>query len=227
MFAGTDIETPPVIPDGVEACVGMFKECHSLRQAPVIPESARHSGFMFLDCKSLENIPDIPSELENWRFMFKGCSPSIEEEGIRKCIERNPDKIIAIDNIKSDNIQPHYYKKEGSDEKINNERFYDVKIGVPKTVAEEGYLYEVVPRGLILDKDDVDSKMIAYDSDLIMNCHDSKGNKICEMKISEIAEAHDKYLQSCKAFIEQVNQKGETVLANEGNQSQMSINITD
>ena len=93
MFMDSPIETPPVIPDGVTDCEGMFYGCKALKEPPVIPNSVINCeppvlplsftpvpslSFVdterkFLDCKGMEQPPVLHNGIENIDSMFSGC----------------------------------------------------------------------------------------------------------------------------------------------------------
>lgn len=80
IFANTNIETPPVIPEGVITCRGLFMGCESLKTAPVIPQGVRYTEGMFCGCKNLKTAPVIPKSVEYSYFMFDGCSSDTRKE---------------------------------------------------------------------------------------------------------------------------------------------------
>lgn len=93
MFANTNVETPPVIPEGVIICRGMFMGCENLKEAPVIPESVRYSEGMFQDCKSLKKAPVIPKNIEMSYLMFEGCSYDTKKEARWNLSHRGKSKV--------------------------------------------------------------------------------------------------------------------------------------
>lgn len=78
MFMNSPIETPPVIPDGVIDCDGMFDGCEALKEPPVIPDSVINCNEMFRWCSSLKRAPKIPASVRYCKGMFMGCT-SLEE----------------------------------------------------------------------------------------------------------------------------------------------------
>jgi len=74
MFSDSDITIPPVIPKDVTNCIGMFKNCYTLKEAPVIPNGVTNCNDMFHSCRSLVNAPVIPESVTSCCSMFQDCS---------------------------------------------------------------------------------------------------------------------------------------------------------
>jgi len=78
MFMNSKIKTPPIIPEGVTNCEGMFARCTYLEIAPVIPDNVQDCGLMFLGCTSLIEAPAIPKSVFWAHYMFSDCISLIE-----------------------------------------------------------------------------------------------------------------------------------------------------
>lgn len=100
MFAGSDLVTPPVIPDGVIDCTGMFAYSAALSATPVIPDSVEMCSEMFAYCMSLTAGASIPANAKYCCRMYENClyltSASIVPDDVCRCnmfrgCERLPD----------------------------------------------------------------------------------------------------------------------------------------
>ena len=76
MFAGTQIQSAPVIPDGVKRADCMFMDCHQLKEAKLdLPSSLESTAYMFANCEHLEKGPRvIPGTVKNADYMFGSCA---------------------------------------------------------------------------------------------------------------------------------------------------------
>ena len=79
MFWNSDIESAPVIPDGVEIANSAFLDCHKLKEAKIdFPPSLWSGEFMFMNCENLKDGPrTIPGTVKYANYMLAEC-PSLQ-----------------------------------------------------------------------------------------------------------------------------------------------------
>lgn len=72
-FAGSDLVTPPVIPDGVKNCHRTFQGCSKLVRAAELSEGVTTTGGMYAQCFNLMEAGRIPDSVVNCVGMFTDC----------------------------------------------------------------------------------------------------------------------------------------------------------
>lgn len=74
MFASSNIEIPPKIPDGVENSDSMYLGCDKLKQPGSLPSTLKYADSMYSYCTSLKSAPYMPSSVISANFMYDGCA---------------------------------------------------------------------------------------------------------------------------------------------------------
>ena len=91
LFAETDIESVPQIPDSVNYAAAMCTGCDGLTDvsATKFPAGMTDASMFFCDCENLTKGCDVPGTVRNASSMYLGCSamencPNIED-GVKDC----------------------------------------------------------------------------------------------------------------------------------------------
>lgn len=74
MFMGTEITSPPKVPDSVKYADAMFMSCMKLKTAPELGKNVESASFFCANCKHIVTGPKcVPGKCKNASFMFYGC----------------------------------------------------------------------------------------------------------------------------------------------------------
>ena len=101
-FAGTNIESAPRIPQGVEYGNCAFMDCHNLKDAKIeLPSTMKNTACMFANCENLVNPPRrIPGSVQNADYMFFGDASMKRTPDVRNGVQSMNGMFVDCKNLK-------------------------------------------------------------------------------------------------------------------------------
>lgn len=73
MFENKSIKTAPMIPATVKIADYAFKDCVSLQQGASLPDGLESCGFLYKNCRSMLSGSHMPNSVISAQYMYDGC----------------------------------------------------------------------------------------------------------------------------------------------------------